>query len=75
MITIELSQEGYGKITGKVSEIEDLACEGLLNPQKAVEFCRKIRTQVYSLNSILRETCLITTNANDAGEAAALPVA
>jgi hypothetical protein len=55
-----LRDDGYAKITDGFQAIENIANEGLFNPDKAHEYLQKIRGELYKLNLTLRDVCLLT---------------
>jgi len=70
---LELAPEGYGALNASIERLERIVNEGIANPEKALDCCREIRTELYRILQTLRNVCVITQNADEEdpdGEAA-----
>jgi hypothetical protein len=47
----------YEALNIQAERLEALAVEGIVHPEKAVEICRRIRTELYALRQTIKNIC------------------
>jgi len=57
--TVELAPDGYTLINRHIERLEQFVNEGISNPEKALESCRKIRAELYDILQTLRNICVV----------------
>ncbi|MDR1373500.1 MAG: hypothetical protein LBJ24_00860 [Treponema sp.] len=72
MSKLELSPDGYERITEKIQSIEDAAGKGMFDPDAAREYLREAYGGLRELRQTLDKVCLIVPEtAGPAGSGAA----
>jgi hypothetical protein len=56
---LELVPSGYAELDERIGKMERLVNAGIVNPEQALECCRKIRTELYGMLQTLRGVCVI----------------
>jgi hypothetical protein len=67
MTMLKLSDDGFEKLNQAIDDIENLSGEGMLNPNQAVEFCRKIYLATHTVRRTLWDVTLVTPHADGPG--------
>jgi hypothetical protein len=57
---MELAPGGYAELNERIETLERLANAGILNPDAALESCRKIRQELYGLLQTLQRAVILT---------------
>jgi hypothetical protein len=60
---VVLAAGGYAALNARLEKLETIANRGIADPEKALECCRKIKTELYGLLQTLQEVCVIKPGA------------
>jgi hypothetical protein len=56
---VSLEPEGYELLNRHIEKMEAFVNEGIVNREKAMECCRKIRAELYGLLQTLHSVCVV----------------
>ena len=63
MTKLELSPDGYERITEKIQSVTDTVNQGIFNPDAAVRFLREANRGLYDLRQTLNDVCVLVPDA------------
>ncbi len=66
-MTIQISSNGFTKITEKAQELLDISCQAIFNRQDELKALQEIRKELVKLNQIIRDESVMIKDAQDSG--------